>query len=197
MPPPFSAKAERESRMEDAVSDWIYVDNSNVFIEGQRVSAVAKGMALNIYDALDGRILDVTYRMSFGKLYSFVAGDDRAATARAMLFGSRPPENDAIWDMAKRAGFEVVTEDRNVANKEKKIDTGIVTALIRDAYRNAKAADVFTIVSGDADYVPAIEALRGDGFQVEVVFWDHASRELKASASRFISLNPHLDLLRP
>lgn len=116
------------------MSDWIYVDNSNVFIEGQRVSAVSKGMALNIYDALDNRILDVTYRMSFGKLYSFVAGDDRATTARAMLFGSRPPESDAIWGMAKRAGFEVVTHDRNVANKEKKIDTGIVAALTRDAY---------------------------------------------------------------
>lgn len=179
------------------MSDWIYVDNSNVFIEGQRVSAVAKGMALNIYDAIDNRVLDFTYRMSFGKLYSFVAGDDRAATARAMLFGSRPPENDAIWDMAKRAGFEVVTHDRNVANKEKKIDTGIVAALTRDAYRNAKAEDVFTIVAGDSDYVPAIEALRGDGFQVEVVFWDHAARELKQAASRFVSLNPHLDLLRP
>jgi hypothetical protein len=35
--------------------------------------------------------------------------------------------------MAKRAGFEVITQDRNIANKEKKIDTGIVAAMTRDA----------------------------------------------------------------
>ncbi|MFN4134958.1 MAG: NYN domain-containing protein [Novosphingobium sp.] len=179
------------------MSDWIYVDNSNVFIEGQRVSAVVQGMALDIWDAFDNRILDFNYRMSFGKLYAFVAGTDRTETARAMLFGSRPPANDAIWDMAKRAGFEVITHDRNVANKEKKIDTGIVAEMMRDAYRNAKKGDVFTLVSGDNDYVPAVQNLINDGFQVDLVFWDHAGRELREACTNFISLNQHLDALRP
>lgn len=179
------------------MADWIYVDNSNVFIEGQRASAVSQGMALNIHDAMRNNVLDFGYRISFGKLYAFIAGTDRKETARAMLFGSKPPENDAIWEMAKKAGFEVVTEDRNAANKEKKIDTGIVTALTRDAYKNAKQGDVFTLVSGDSDYVPTVEALRGDGFQVDVVFWEHASRELIEACSNFIPLNPHLATLRP
>jgi hypothetical protein len=34
---------------------YTYVDNSNVFIEAQRVSAVAKGMAVNLHDAFDRR----------------------------------------------------------------------------------------------------------------------------------------------
>ncbi|APR51367.1 NYN domain-containing protein [Sphingomonas koreensis] len=178
------------------MADWIYVDNSNVFIEGKRVSAVKLGLAPDIWDAFHYRILDNDYRMSFGKLYEFVAGQNRADTARAMLFGSRPPENDAIWDIAKRAGFEVVTHDRNVANKEKKIDTGLVAALTRDAYRNAKPGDIFTIVSGDNDYVPAVQQLRDDGFQVDVVFWSHAGKELRETASNFISLDDHLDNLR-
>jgi uncharacterized LabA/DUF88 family protein len=179
------------------LADWIYVDNSNVFIEGKRVSAIKKGLALDVWEAIENRILDNEYRMSFGKLYQFVAGQDRNETARAMLFGSRPPANDAIWDMAKRAGFEVVTEDRNASNREKKIDTGIVAALTRDAYKNAKKSDVFTLVSGDADYVPAIRQLIEDGFNVDVVFWDHAARELKEACSTFISLNKHLENLRP
>ncbi|TXM57564.1 NYN domain-containing protein [Methylobacterium sp. WL120] len=178
------------------MADWIYVDNSNVFIEGKRVSAVKLGLAPDIWDAVQHRILDNDYRMSFGKLYEFVAGDNRAETARAMLFGSRPPENDAIWDIAKRAGFEVVTHDRNFANKEKKIDTGLVAALTRDAYRNAKRGDIFTIVSGDNDYVPAVQQLREDGFQVDVVFWSHVGKELRETASNFISLDAHLDSLR-
>ena len=179
------------------MADWIYVDNSNVFIEGQRASAVSQGMADNIHDAMHNRILDTGYRISFGKLYSFIAGTDRQETARAMLFGSKPPENDAIWALAKKAGFEVITEDRNASNKEKKIDTGIVTELTRDAYRNAKEGDIFTLVSGDSDYVPTLDVLRKDGFQVDVVFWEHASRELIEACSKFVPLNPHLDALRP
>jgi uncharacterized LabA/DUF88 family protein len=178
------------------MSDWIYVDNSNVFIEGKRVSAVARNLALDINEAIKFRVIDNEYRMSFGKLYEFVAGSDRSKTSRAMLFGSRPPENDAIWEIAKRAGFEVVTEDRNASNKEKKIDTGIVAALTRDAYKSASKEDIFTIVSGDADYVPAIRQLREDGFTVDVVFWAHASRELRSACSRFVSLDEHLNLLR-
>ena len=178
------------------MADWIYVDNSNVFIEGKRVSAVRQGIVPNIYDAFEYRVLDNDYRMSFGNLYQFVAGNNRADTARAMLFGSRPPENDAIWDIAKRAGWEVITHDRNFANKEKKIDTGIVTAMMRDAYRNAKPGDIFTIVSGDNDYVPTVEQLRADGFQVDVVFWEHAGKELREVATNFIPLDPHLDALR-
>jgi hypothetical protein len=42
------------------MAEFVYVDNSNVFIEGQRVSAVAKGMAMNIYDAMENRVLDVS-----------------------------------------------------------------------------------------------------------------------------------------
>ncbi|MBO9725167.1 MAG: NYN domain-containing protein [Novosphingobium sp.] len=174
------------------MADWIYVDNSNVFIEGQRASAVQNGMALDIWDAFENRVLDFNYRMSFGKLYEFVAGNNKAETARAMLFGSRPPKNDAIWKIAERAGFEVVVQDRNFQNKEKKIDTGIVAALTRDAYKNANDGDVFTIVSGDNDYVPAVQQLRDDGFQVDVVFWSHAGRELREIASNFISLDNHL-----
>lgn len=178
------------------MADWIYVDNSNVFIEGKRVSAVRQGLAMDIWDAFDHRIIDNDYRLSFGKLYQFVAGNNKAETARAMLFGSRPPQNDAIWEIAKRAGFEVVTHDRNVANKEKKIDTGLVAAMTRDAYKSARSGDTFTLVSGDNDYVPAVEQLREDDFQVDVVFWDHAGRELREVATNFISLDPHLDALR-
>ena len=176
--------------------DWIYVDNSNVFIEGQRVSAVQKSMALDIYDAMNNRTLDFGYKLSFGKLYQFVAGTDRSQVARAMLFGSRPPPNDAIWNMAKSAGFEFIVHDRNFANKEKKIDTGIVAAMTRDAYRNAQPTDVFTIVAGDKDYVPAVEQMKADGFRVDVVFWDHAAAELKNACSSFIALNSHLTNLQ-
>ena len=178
------------------MADYVYVDNSNVFIEGKRVSAVAKGLAMNVYDAMNNRIIDYDYKMSFGRLHEFVAGQDESKIARAVLFGSRPPPNDSVWKYAEQAGFELVLEDRNVANKEKKIDTGIVSAMVRDAYKKMKAgSDAIVLVAGDSDFVPPVRDLIEDGFKVEVVFWDHVSKELRDTCTRFISLNPHLDYL--
>ena len=87
--------------------------------------------------------------------------------------------------------------DRNIKNEEKKIDTGIVAQMMKDAYKNAKLGDIFTLVSGDADYVPAIEELIDDGFQVDVVFWSHAAREIRDVCSNFIPLDDHLGMLMP
>ena len=176
------------------MSELIYVDNSNVFIEGQRVSAVAQGLAVNIFSAMNSQILDGTYKLDFGRLHEFVAGDKEIK--RCMLFGSKPPPNDSLWAAARRVGFEVVVEDRNVANKEKKIDTGIVAEMMRDAYTIAeKENDTITLVAGDGDYVPAVRPLVDDGFRVEVAFWNHASQELKNASSTFIGLDDFLNHL--
>lgn len=178
------------------MADYIYVDNSNLYIEGKRVSAVKNGLAMNIYDAMNNRIIDHGYTISFGRLHEFVAGTDQSKIARAALFGSRPPPNDGIWQYAKNAGFEVILEDRNIANKEKKIDTGIVAAMVRDAYKFVnQSSDTIVLVAGDSDFVPAVRQLVEDGYHVEVVFWEHAGRELKEACSKFISLNEHLDYL--
>jgi len=114
------------------MADYIYVDNSNLYIEGRRVSAVAQGLADNIREAMNLGILDQGYTISFGKLHEFLTGNDLSKIKRVALFGSRPPPNDSIWQYAKRAGFELHLEDRNVKNKEKKIDTGIATLLTKD-----------------------------------------------------------------
>lgn len=182
--------------------DYIYVDNSNLYIEGRRVSAVAQGLADNIVEAMQLGILDHGYTISFGKLHEFVCGKDNNQIKRAALFGSRPPPNDSIWQYAEKAGFELHLEDRNYANKEKKIDTGIATLLTKDAYKsdgyknNKPDQDTFVLVAGDSDYVPTIKELQADGFIVEVVFWNHAARELRDVASKFIGIDQYLEALR-
>lgn len=93
-------------------------------------------------------------------------------------------------------------EDRNWANKEKRIDTGIATLMTKDAYKsdgyrsgNPKA-DTFVLIAGDSDYVPTIDELKEDGFEVEVVFWNHAAKQLKDAASKFIGLDQYMENLR-
>lgn len=170
----------------------LYVDNSNTWIEGKRVSAVRKGMASNIIEAMNKKILDNDYRYDFGKLYNLLVGSESPKVAD--IYGSRPPENDTIWETAKRVGFVVTLTDRNYANKEKKVDTGIVAKLMRDAYTICnKEEDTIILVAGDKDFVPAIELLSKDGFKVNVAFWNHAASEMHTSGATFYNLDPHVN----
>lgn len=177
------------------MANLLYVDNSNVWIEGMHVAAVRNGLAPNVWEAQRNRICDSSWRLDFGKLFEF-AGGDRPNVKRAVLFGSRPPPNDSLWDAAKRKGFDVVVYDRNIANREKKIDTDIVATMIEDSFTILDPAnDEMTLVAGDSDYVPAVEKLRKRGITLHVVFWSHAAQELREAATKFVSLDPYLDHL--
>lgn len=177
------------------MANFLYVDNSNIWIEGMRVSAVSKGMALNIWDAMQANITDSSWRMDFGKLYTF-AGGHKSDVGKATLYGSRPPRNDSLWGIARSKGFEVVVFDRNVQNREKKIDTSIAADIVADSYELMDPnRDEVTLVSGDRDLVPAIEKLTKRKFKVDIVFWEHAAAELKTCGTRFVSLDPHLNIL--
>ena len=178
------------------MAEFIYVDNSNIFIEGRRIAAIRQGIARDAADANRNDIQDVTFRLDFGELYDFISENNPNKVSRALLFGSSPPQSDAVWAIAERAGFEAIVVNRNSENKEKKVDTGIVAAMVRDAYTRAdKTKDTITLVAGDSDYVPAVEILTDDGFRVEVVFWSSVSNELKSVCSRFIELDKYLEKL--
>jgi uncharacterized LabA/DUF88 family protein len=175
------------------MANFLYVDNSNVWIEGMHVAAAAHGLAPDIWSAVTNRICDPAWRIDFGKLHQLTGGDH---VERAVLYGSRPPANDGLWSIAQKGGFEVVVHDRNVANREKKIDTTITRDITKDSYERMKSGiDQVTLVAGDGDYVPIAEDLIERGFTFEVAFWEHASHELKAACSKFISLNPNLEHL--
>jgi hypothetical protein len=175
------------------MANFLYVDNSNIYIEGRHVAAVEAGLAPNLWAAQQANICHPSWRMDFGRLYEFAGGD---RTGRAVLFGSRPPANDSLWEIAKGRGFEVVVYDRNAANKEKKVDVSLATEMLTDSFqRMSPAEDEMTLVSGDGDYVPVVENLRGRGFNVFVVFWSHAARELREAATKFVPLDAYLENL--
>ena len=174
----------------------VYVDNSNVWIEGMHVSAVNKGLALDVYDAANNRICDYDWVFDFGKLLNF-AGGEKANVKRAVLFGSRPPKNDSLWEAAKKNGFEVFTYDRNIKNKEKKIDTDIVATMMEDSYELVdKGNDEMVLVAGDKDYLPAVEKLRKRGIKVILCFWGHAAQELIDECDEYYNLDKYLDYLK-
>ena len=99
--------------------------------------------------------------------------------------------------MVERYGFRVTTYDRNVAGKEKKVDVAIAHQITKDAYSGVirKGVDEITLVAGDKDYVPVVHDLVGNGHLFDVVFWNHAARELRDVASNFVPLDSYLDVL--
>lgn len=178
------------------MANLLYVDNSNLWIEGMHVAAAHHGHAPDVWTAVENGICDHSWILNFAHLRDF-AGGKRTDIRVARLFGSRLHLDDnARWQAAERAGFDVVMYERVAARHEKKVDTAIVAAMIEDSYEILKPGqDEVTLVAGDADYVPAVERLRKRDIPVHVVFWAHAARELKAVASRFINLDPWLEHL--
>ncbi|KHE73757.1 hypothetical protein AS25_10860 [Kocuria marina] len=174
---------------------YVYVDNSNLWIEGMRVSAVRKGMAASAAEAMRKNITDRSWTYDFGKLYQAIC-PDTAMIGRSILFGSRPPKDDSIWELARRQGFEVKTYDRNAGNKEKQVDAAITTMMVADSFKHMKDGDEVVLVSGDRDYLPPIEELRDRGFPTTVVFWEHATgKELKQEPVTYMALDPLFDYL--
>jgi hypothetical protein len=173
------------------VALFVYVDNSNVWIEGMRVSAVRKHMAPDLYAAMNDDIKDHDWSYDFGKLYRAVCPAE-AQIGRSSLFGSRPPQNDHLWEMARQEGFEVSVFDRNVANKEKEVDVAIATQIIEDSflYMKPERSDKVVLLSGDRDYLPTVKSLKARGLKTLVVFWKHAtSHDLRAEADDFFALD--------
>lgn len=177
--------------------NYTYVDNSNIFVEGSRASAVAKGLAgaATYVQAMNNHVTDKTWQPDYGKLHQFACGD-KSEIGCAKLWGS-PPPSDSFWKMVEHKGFEVKTYEKNFAGKEKKVDVAIAHQITKDVYSGKirKGIDEVTLVAGDKDFVPVVEDLVENGYIVHVVFWDNVAPELRAACSRFTSLNPFLNHL--
>jgi uncharacterized LabA/DUF88 family protein len=146
----------------------VLVDNSNVFIEGQKYSANSKGVT-----ALTpaGRLpRDPSWRINFGGLLRYLAAGREIHAA--ILVGSRPPRNDEMWKMAENH-FNVFLHDRDMNNKEKAVDTELVaqgTEIICDAPEPM----VLVIASGDRDFIPLVKLAQRRKWQVEMCAFESA-----------------------
>jgi uncharacterized LabA/DUF88 family protein len=173
------------------MSRFIYVDNSNLFIEARKLATVQKGMVGSMREAQAVRAMDNTYNIDYFSLRDFLS--DGSGVGRAVLFGSKVTGDDAIWQHAETAGWEVRSFERNQKNREKKIDIAVVTEMLTDAFKHVDHQnDQIVLVAGDSDYLPAVVRLREEGFVVLVYFWSQGATELKQVATEFICMDDHL-----
>jgi len=170
----------------------IYLDNSKLWIEGKRLGAVFRGTSPNIASASATKDFDNSFRLDFGKVLEIA---NHKPIKVAKFYGSRPPESDSVWNMAKKAGFTPVIVDRNYGNKEKGVDTQLVVDMMTDCMEADSREDMFILIAGDADYIPVIRTLKSRNFRVQVLFWNHASTELK-NETTFLSLDGYFNAIR-
>jgi uncharacterized LabA/DUF88 family protein len=84
----------------------------------------------------------------------------------AILVGSRPPQNDIVWQAAKQSGFLVTVHQSSSDNREKAVDTELVaqgTEIVCTEEPQALA-----ILSGDRDFVPLVRVAQKRGWTVEM-----------------------------
>ncbi len=146
----------------------LFIDNSNVYIEGQRV-------AREKFHYDDSLV--IRFRVSYGGLLDFVS--EGRSLSEAVLVGSRPPPNDALWNRLKNLGIEPRIFDRSIyTGKEKRVDAEMNNA-IRDCLEDNPEPGTIALVAGDADYVPVLERCIKRKWAIELYFWPQASSELK------------------
>ena len=72
------------------MSVYVFVDNSNIWIEGKKASGKAKNPPVPS---------NYNYRIEYGHLLNHVC-KGRTLGDMPMLYGSEPPPNDSVWKLS-------------------------------------------------------------------------------------------------
>ncbi len=109
-----------------------------------------------------------------------------------ILYGSRPPPNDSVWDRIRDDSFEVRVFDRNIRNKEKGVDVEMALD-VAERMHTISPPSTMIIAAGDADHLPPVTRARAKGWKVEVWFWSNAADPMKKAPDRFCPLEKYFD----
>lgn len=87
---------------------FIYVDDSNMWIEAKKLAAVKSKLKC---------VEDPRLRLDIGKVTDVVASGSDVACGT--LYGSEPPAIDTVWQKIRDHGWKVVTNKRSTFTKRK------------------------------------------------------------------------------
>ena len=168
---------------------FIYVDDSNMWIEGKKFAAKQANLKC---------VEDPRLRLDIGKVTDVVA--NKRDVAWGILHGSDPPPIDSVWNKIRQRGWQVVTSKRSsFTNKEKQVDHQMVAHITTLVTDRSVAKGKIVLVSGDADVIPAIKEGLCRNWSFEIWMWasgiSTALKTLKDENPELLSihvLDPHL-----
>lgn len=127
--------------------------------------------------------------VNFAKILEEAVANRQLIRAIAYVIRSKSKEEQTFFEALDRQGFEVKMKDLQIfPGGIKKADWDVGIAI--DMIKMSGMLDVLVLVSGDGDYVPAIEYIQYHGRLVEVMaFSETASVKLMEVADEFIDLS--------
>jgi uncharacterized LabA/DUF88 family protein len=160
----------------------LFVDGSNMIHSSQRFS---KG-----------------FKIDYGRLKTELVGNRQLV--RPHFFASYDSNKipEPFYDALRSLGYEVTVKpkrDRIISGKqvsiEKGVDVALVTKMLTHAFQGTY--DVAILVSGDSDYVEAMQVVKDRGKTVEIAgFKGSVGKELRRVADKFIFLDDIADKIK-
>src|SRR3989338_3950966 len=148
-----------------------------VFIDVQNMYHSAR----NLYSA----------RVSFREVVKAAVAGRHIIRSFAYVVRTKTGEEKPFFEALEKEGIEMRVKDlQEFYGGAKKADWDVGMAI--DAVRTADIVDTVVIVSGDGDFIPLVDYLKGRGRRVEVVaFGRTASQKLKEAADDFLDIEDY------
>lgn len=130
-------------------------------------------------------------RLNFGKLVEVMTAGRTLVRAFAYVARSKTGEEKAFLEALQAAGIELRIKDViEFSSGERKADWDVGMAI--DAVKFAERVDVIILVTGDGDFVPLVEYLKGKSIIVEAAaFGDSTAKALRESVDSFFDIADH------
>ena len=127
-------------------------------------------------------------RVNFREIVRAAVADRRLIRSFAYVVRTKTGEEKPFFEALIKEGIETRVKDlQEFYGGAKKADWDVGLAI--DAVRTADIVDTVVLVSGDGDFVPLLEYLRGRGRRVEVIaFGRSASKLLREAADDFLDI---------
>ena len=150
---------------------FVYWDNSNIFIEAQRIAEERN-------EHVDARY---RVRVNFDNMLRLAHAD--RPMRKALAAGSVPPEMRQLWNRMENQGVQVTLYDRVRADLgEQEIpDQRLQLEMMKDALVWSEDPGIAVILTGDGagyfegvGFQSALELMHQKGWRVEVLSWAHS-----------------------
>lgn len=128
-------------------------------------------------------------RVNFSSLVEATVGSRQLIRAIAYVAKSKTGEEQAFFEAMLSSGIELKIKDvQEFSSGAKKADWDVGMAV--DAISISPKVDAIVLVTGDGDFVPLVEYLRGHGVICEVAaFAESTSQSLREAADAFMDLS--------
>ena len=130
-------------------------------------------------------------RVNFKEVVKAAVANRKLVRSFAYVVRTKTGEEKPFFDALIKEGIETRVKDlQEFYGGAKKADWDVGMAI--DAVRTADMVDAVVIVSGDGDFLPLLDYLKGRGRRVEVVaFGRTASLKMKESADDFLDIEEY------